>query len=169
MHLRRTAWAAFILGGAVSGCVSDSKPKASPAPWGATPGTLAPSAQNFVDTDGDRYRDTTTAVVYVYADSGYPISMKADGTFEFKIETPGGKTLAVWTFDRKQTRSALRELAPGPGFVFSLSLLDLGSDRIEESEANLQVTFTPVDGKAIRRRLSAPLLIGPLSRSALAP
>jgi len=158
-----TAALATILAGCVSGGA-----KAPATPASVAPAKLAPIAGDFTDTDANRYRDSTRVIVYVYAESDrYPIPMKPEGSFEFRLENPDGKTIATWTFDRDKTRAAAHQLAPGPGFVFDLSLLDLGSDRIEDSEAELLVTFKPVDGPVLRARPSAPLLVGPLSPRAV--
>jgi hypothetical protein len=149
---------------ASAGCVS-TNPSAPATPSNIKPAKLVPIAGDFEDTDANRYRDTTRVVVYLYADSEkYPLSMRADGSFQFRLENPAGQTIATWNFDRERTRKSLRQLPPGPGFVFDLSLLDLGTDKIQDSEAELIVTFTPVDGPVLRARPTAPLLIGPLSK-----
>jgi hypothetical protein len=151
--------------GAGSGCVSSKPAAAHATPSSIAPAKIAPVAGDFTDTDANRYRDTTRVIVYIYADSDkYPIPMKPEGSFQFRLENPQGKTIATWNFDRAKTAKAARQLAPGPGFVFDLSLLDLGTDKIEDSEAELLITFTPADGPVLRARPSAPLLVGPLSR-----
>ncbi|MEX2217315.1 MAG: hypothetical protein WD749_01030 [Phycisphaerales bacterium] len=163
--------AAALAGGLLlAGCVSDYGPRAPRTPASAAPDTLVPIASDFVDTDQNRFRDTTRVVVYVYADSGrYPIPVAADGAFEFRIENPAGERVAAWVFDREQTRAAMRQLAPGPGFVFELSLLAPGSggDRVADSEGQLSVLFTPSHGSPISARPTAPLLIGALAPTAL--
>lgn len=148
-----------------AGCVTEGPAKPAQAPGSARVGVLVPIAGDFADTDANRYRDTTRVVVYLYADSArYPLPMAPPGSFEFKLENAAGKQLALWTFDQARTRAAKRELSPGPGFVFDLNLLSLGSDRIADTEGDLTVTFTPVEGKPVRAKPSAPLLVGPLSR-----
>jgi hypothetical protein len=93
--------------------------------------------------------------------------MHARGSFEFRLEGRSGKQIGRWVFDEKQTEAALRQLAPGPGFVFQLSLTKIGVEQASEREAEILCTFTPVGGTPIRARPSAPLLIGPLSRDGL--
>jgi len=162
--VQATLTAAFAL--AASGCATASKPKQ--APDNATPGMIALTAGDFQDTDANRLRDTTTVAAYIYAASGaYPIPMHARGSFEFRLEGRSGKQIGRWVFDVKQTEAALRQLAPGPGFVFQLSLTKIGVEQASEREAEILCTFTPVGGTPIRARPSAPLLIGPLSRDGL--
>src|ERR1043165_2151281 len=136
----------------LAGCVSDQAPRAQSTPDSARPNDVVLVVPSFEDTDGNHYRDRTRLVAYIYAESTrYPISMKADGEFEFKLENGAGKTLATWHFDRYQTREAMRKLAPGPAYVFDLSLLDVGTDRLADTEADLLATFTPFKGDPIPR------------------
>ena len=148
----------------IGGCVSDDRARAAATPNSATPRVLTTVTSSFADTDGDRYRDATRAVVYVFADPSYPVPMRAEGEFDFILESPGGKRFTQWHFDRLQTRAALRQLAPGPGFVFDLAIDPARS--IDEPEAELRVTFTPVKGEPIHGQPKAALLVGPLSRQA---
>lgn len=149
---------------AAAGCASQT-PHAKQTPDDVKPGMIALTAADFQDTDANRWRDTTTVAAYIYAASGaYPLPMRVRGTFEFRLEGKGGKNLGRWVFDERQTEAALRQLAPGPGFVFQLSLAKLGAEQTQEREAEILCTFTPVGGTPIRARPSAPLLIGPMNR-----
>ena len=148
-----------------AGCVTEGKAKPAAAPASMEVGALVPIAGDFADTDANHYRDTTRVVVYLYADSNrYPLPIAPAGSFEFRLENAAGKQVALWTFDQAMAKAARRKLSPGPGFVFDLSLLKLGSDRLSDTEGELVVTFTPVRGKPVRSKPSAPLLIGPLTR-----
>ena len=130
-------------------------------PSDAAPAIVSLNVADFVDTDQNRYRDTTTIVAYVYA-AGYPIPVHARGSFDFELQTSKGETLKKWSFDEKRTAAAMRQMAPGPGFVFELSLR--GEDRLERSEAEVLCTFRPLNGTAILARPSAPVAIGPVTR-----
>lgn len=163
----RLSWLFVIAGLCIAGCVADKGRTASATPDTAMPRVLSTVASDFVDTDGDRYRDSTEVVVYVFADTGrYPIPMRADGEFDFDLQDASGKSLHHWRFDRDKTRDALRQRAPGPGFVFELKLPK--ARQIETPEGELVVTFTPSarGSEPIRGKPTAALLIGPKSRSA---
>jgi hypothetical protein len=58
----------------------------------------------------------------------------------------------------------MRNLAPGPGFVFKLNLNEVATDQLQEREAEILCVFTPVNGAPIRARPSAPLLVGSVAR-----
>jgi hypothetical protein len=146
---------------AVAGCVDQRTGDAPrPTPSSATPGLIALTVADLSDTDNNGYRDTTTAAVYLHA-QGYPIPMKATGRFEFRLEALDGATLARWNFDEAQTAAALYDLAPGPGFIFDLSLLRLGSDKLDAREGVLVCTFHPVRGEPLRSRPSGTIILGP--------
>jgi len=134
---------------------------ANPTPSSAVPGLVAFTVSDFTDTDSNGYRDRTNAAVYLYA-SGYPIPVRTKGAAEFQLLSRDGRLLARWQFNEAQTAASQYDLAPGPGFIFELSLLSLGSDRLEATEGELICIFTPTNGRAIRARPSGPVQIGPL-------
>lgn len=155
---------------ALSGCVDNGStnvvPRPAPAPQtpsSARPGAISATVGNFNDTNNNGYRDTATAVAYVVA-PGYAIPMKAKGSFEFRLETRDGQLISRWVFDENQTAQALQTLAPGPGYVFDLSLLALGSDAVTQTEGVVLCTFTPAGGEPIRAKPCGPVLVGPMSR-----
>jgi hypothetical protein len=151
----------------LSGCGASTQQAGSRPPDSATPGVLAMTATDFFDTDGNKFRDTSTLVVYIFAESAsYQLPMRAEGAFEFRLETSEGQPIARWQFDRRQTEMSRRDLAPGPGFVFELSLLNSGTDRIAAPSAELIATFIPADGgQPLQGRTQSPLLVGSLGRS----
>jgi hypothetical protein len=155
----------------LAGCSAAPHGSASRPPNDAEPGVLAITATDFIDTDGNKYRDTSTVVVYVFPESAeYHLPMRAQGSFEFFLEDPSGGVLTTWRFVEGQTIAARRDLAPGPGFVFDLSLLERGTDRFNIPEAELVSVFTPSDGgKPLRSRTQSPLLVGSVGRSGGVP
>ncbi len=139
---------------------SDQDKAVKHSPSDAVPNAVALSVGDFVDTDQNRYRDSTNVTAYVHS-IAYPIPLAARGTFEFELQSSNGEVLHRWTFDQKQTAAALREMAPGPGFVFTLSLV--GADKIDLTEGEVVCTFRPLSGEPIRARPS-PIAIGPVTR-----
>src|ERR1043165_2813170 len=132
------AMSALILS-ILAGCVAEQRRPAE-TPDEAKPVKIVPAASgSFVDTDGNRYRDSSTVVVYVLADSTrYAIPMKARGAFNIRLEDRTGLTLGEWSFDKAQTAACLRSMPPGPGFVFDLDLRRSSAaghtDRIDRGE-----------------------------------
>jgi len=127
------------------------------------PGRLALAVSGeFADTDANGYRDTTPVVAYIFADSlQYTIPLRARGTFRFELADPAtGATLASWTFDEHATSAALRDLAVGPGFIFELSLLAQGGDRLDAREASVVATFEPARAGHPLKAISPPVIIG---------
>lgn len=156
----------------ISGCIADNSPRTPQTPTDARPGKLVPATSgSFQDTNGNQYRDTSTLVVYVLADaSKYPLPMKAKGRFEVRLEDSAGGMIASWSFTKEQTAAAVRDLPPGPGFVFELDLRKSAatgySDQINKGEASMLITFKPeAGGEPIVARTSSPILIGPIERS----
>jgi hypothetical protein len=151
----------FILLLALAAC-ADSHKSTRATPSDAVPGAVALSVGDFADTDQNRYRDTTSITAYVYS-LQYPIPLAAKGSFEFELQSVRGEVLHRWSFDQRQSAAALRDMAPGPGFVFNLSLV--GGDRIEATDGEIVCTFRPVSGTPVHARPTAPIAIGPILRS----
>lgn len=146
----------------LAGCVSEGGPRdPGPQPAGAVPRAVTLIAPNFVDTNENQYRDSTSLVVYLFT-PGYAVPVTAAGSFQFRLlDRAARSTLATWDYPPEQVAAALRKLGPGPGYVFTLSLLDKGGDAIDLPDAKLFCTFQPAGGgEPIRTESSAPLLIG---------
>lgn len=171
-HRRSTTFLAcsFLAPVLLAGCVTDGPTRPRSQPSGVQPAKLITAADGaFTDTDANRYRDSSAVVVYVMGDSpGYHLPIRVPGQFTIRLESPRGQLIAEWPFGVAQTEAALRNLPPGPGYVFELDLRKSqvrgGTDIIDESEADLVAIFTTDAGNTIRARTSAPILIGPVSR-----
>jgi hypothetical protein len=146
----------------LGGCVTEGGPRpAGRPPSGIKPESMVVLAPNLVDTNENSYRDTTPVVVYVFGDRpGYAAPIEIAGSFEFKLMDRSGGLVGAWAYTPEQTAQALRRLSPGPGYVFTLNLLDHGTDVTEVREADLVCTFTPRGADPIKARSSAPLLVG---------
>lgn len=130
------------------GCVSEGPGKRSvqSAPVGTSPTALQMWVRTPVpDTDGNGFPDTFPVTVYLFAD-GYPLSLEVPGTFRFELFSSEGKLARVWTIESKEAKDAVRRAGPGPAYVFALSLLDSGSDRVRRQTVDLSAVFTPDAG-----------------------
>ena len=146
---RRSALALVVAASTLlTGCVSD---KPAPHSVKAAPTGTAPTAlQMWVrtpvpDTDGNGFPDTLPVTVYLFAE-GYPLSVETAGTFRFELYSAEGKLARVWTIDPAQAKKSVRQAGPGPAYVFALSLLDSGSDRVRRQTVDLSAVFTPESG-----------------------
>lgn len=164
---RRPRWTALALSGLVAvgmaGCVaSDGRAERPPprTPVGTTPDTLLISAGVPLDSDANGFADTIPAVAYLFAEAGaYPLPMWSPGTFVFRLHAPDGRLLAEWTLPPEEVAEQRANLPPGPGYVFSLRLLDVGTDRLDVPTADLTATFKPTEGAPVASRGAASLLL----------
>ncbi len=151
-----------------SGCVADngggrgSRASQRPPADARAERVVPVVSGQFVDTDGNAYRDTNQVIVYVFTGGGYAIPIEADGAFEFTLTDRAGRPIRRWTFTRDEAAQRRARLPAGPGFVFTLSLLSgEGGDTVSEGEADLFGVFTPLSGDLpIRFRTSAAVVIG---------
>ncbi len=129
------------------------------------PAVVALSANNFEDTDGNRYRDSANVTVFIFSDSPrHPVAMEMLGEFDLTLTDATGTLLARWHFTAEQAERARGRFGPGPGFLFVLSLNDRGTDKMETHEAQLSCVFTPPDGPPIQARSKASVLVGPAAQ-----
>ncbi len=129
----------------LTGCVTEGK---QPRNVAAQPAETIPTTlQMWVrtplpDTDGNGFPDTLPVTVYLFVE-GYPLSLDVPGTFRFELLSAEGKLARAWTFDEAQCKAAIRRAGPGPAYVFALSVLGDGSDRVRRQSVDLTATFTP--------------------------
>jgi hypothetical protein len=156
----RHSLAIVLIAALLAGC-SSGQPQPARTPSTAKPGLVSLTAANFLDTDQNRYADRATVMVFLFPESTqYELPMHAAGEFLFRLETPEGAPIREWRFDQQQTAAAARQLGPGPGYVFELSLLENGTDRVEGSEGLLVGRFTPAAGQPVGTRSGSPVVIG---------
>jgi hypothetical protein len=151
----------------MASCVTEGPPAppaprpSPPQPADARPDHLVTTAPQVPeDTDRNGYYDQFTVTVYLF-DSRYATPIDVPGTFEFRLSAPDGRELARWAFDESRTRAALRRFMVGPGYQFSLNLLDAGGDRLPLTEALLCPEFRPAGGEAVVPRGGVTVMVGP--------
>jgi len=149
-------WGVLVACGALvaaaAGCVSDEPERRAirSQPTDIAPDTLWLGAKPFADSDSNGYLDTVDLTVYLFSDQYPEASLYVPGAFEFALVTKDAKELARWAFDSAAAREHAKRLAPGPCYLFSLSLLEKGSDEFDPQTANLTAAFIPQAGKPVK-------------------
>jgi hypothetical protein len=144
------AWAALLVG-----CVSDEpQKKLGPQPANVQPSRLGVWATLPEDTDSNGYLDTVDVTVYVSSDA-YAAPIAVPGSFEFKLIGKSGKDLAKWDIPEAKAAQAMRRMGVGPGYIFRLSVLEAGNDRVEAQAVNLAAEFRPKTGEPVHAPLTA--------------
>lgn len=150
--------ATFLVLAALGGCVSaerkDQKPPVQPSS-GLTPTSLFVSVSHPEDTNNNAYLDTIRATVYVFSEQFPQASIYLPGSFEFALVNKDNKRLVEWTITEGAAKALVRKAPPGPGYFFSLSILDRGSDQLPSEVVNLEAVFKYGDGKELRGRPTA--------------
>lgn len=150
---------------AAAGCVTEGPRPAPPPqplpaqPRGITPDRIVRAVGLPEDTDRNGYSDLIPVTVYLFATT-HPAPLQVPGRFIFELRDDQNRTLARWSFDEAQTQAASRLFLVGPGYIFRLSLIDLGIDRLPVSEPRLFVTFIPREGPAVEPRVGTTILMG---------
>lgn len=160
--------AGVIAAAVVGGCVADGpQPPPAPRPVPAQPSgvrvdrLLTAASQVPEDTDRNGYYDQINVTVYLF-DNAYPDApIQVPGTFAFRLTDAKGKKIAEWAMDEAKTQEARRRFMVGPGYLFTLNLLDVGTDKLPAGEGQLNASFTPTGGTPIQPRGGTTILIGP--------
>jgi hypothetical protein len=103
------------------------------------------------DTSGNGYPDLILVTVALFS-LPHPISIHADGVFEFALyergraRDPNAAPLAEWRMEGEAVRQAHAVAGYGPCYQFGLSLHDAGGDVFPLTSADLRCTFHPADG-----------------------
>lgn len=137
----------------LTACVTDGPPTAqSPPPLPPPSSDVQPvaidlSASRFAqDSDKNGYADSITLSVFLFNIEKYPASLAAHGRFVFELLDESGKRLCDWSMSDAQVEAARRDLLPGPGYAFRISMRDCGSDEIEKTDAQLNCMYIPAAG-----------------------
>lgn len=166
LNPRLLAAAAAMIAGAVlaGGCQSQPKrgPK-RPQPPAIQATQLLPSVKFFEDTDGNGFLDTVEVTLYVFSEQYPDASVFIPGGFEFKLTGREGRVLREWKLNEEQARAAVRRGPVGPGYIFRLSLLDGGTDKLDEASAELFASFVPAGSPPVKS-VSTTVRIGRTGR-----
>lgn len=151
------------------GCVPDGpqppprpRPIAVPQPSGMSAKTLVLTADQVPsDSSGNGYADTFQVIIYIFGDRNrHELPIHVDGTMIFELTAASGETLARWSLDEQQVRDGQFEALVGPGYGFTLNILDVATDRTENRLADLRAVFIPVQGQPIETRGAATIRVG---------
>lgn len=154
---------ACVVLSACAGTTTGSKPLPQ-QPTDVVPSRMTISAALPQDTDLNGYPDIIDLTIFVF-DDRYPIPLDVPGTFTFKLSgAKEGKLLREWEIPPDKAMAARRRMPAGPGYVFSLSLLENGGDRVEAQHADLTAEFTPVKGSLVKMRGGSTLRLGKLTQ-----
>lgn len=152
----------LLIGCAGSGGQTRRAP--SPPPDNAVPTDVLPFVGFMEDADGNGYRDTIVVTIHLFARNYADASIYAQGSFDFKLVAKSGKTLREWSLPPDVVAGLAKRMPAGPAYFVRLSLLDnAGSDRVDESTADLSITFTSPNGQTARAT-AAGIAIGKVSR-----
>lgn len=156
--------------GCQSGSGNPSRPTAADAPVGPVHYTsLVVTGGEFYDTDGNGYRDSTEAGLYLFSES-------VDRRGPVAVRSPGGSVLirllddqnnpiAEWSFTAQQLEDHYDPstwLGPGyPGLLLDINAV--ASDRVARTTGLLTCVYITPQGKKIPSRGPAVVAIGPIS------
>ncbi|MCC6229681.1 MAG: hypothetical protein IT432_10680 [Phycisphaerales bacterium] len=133
-------------------------------PSEVVPSRMTISAALPQDTDLNGYPDMIDLTIFVF-DDRYPIPLDVPGTFTFKLSgAKEGRLLREWAIPPDKVVAARRRMPAGPGYVFSLSLLDNGGDHIEAQHADLTAEYMPLKGPVVKMRGGSTLRLGKLTQ-----
>ncbi len=148
----------LVVAALLGGCVNAEKPAQSPPRQpasGLTPTSLFVSVSHPEDSNNNTYLDTVRATVYVFSEQFPQASIYLPGSFEFALVSKENKRLVEWTISEEAAKALVRKAPPGPGYFFSLSVLDRGTDQLPSEVVNLEAVFKYGDGKELRGRPTA--------------
>lgn len=130
-----------VSAGGTSPAANREKKARPPRPSNLHAEVILISAGVPTDSDANGFVDTVPVVVYLFGDvNRYPLPIKEDGEFAFRITTRDGTRIGQWVFSEEQSENASQEMAPGPGYAFGLRLRE-GVDRMPRVEALVSGRF----------------------------
>jgi hypothetical protein len=132
-----------------------------PAPRSAPTPPASARADRMVFTVGSKPDDTNNngfpdgiQVSVALFSSQHPTALRQDGTFAFTMYRQGefgaaeAKPMYEWKLSKEQVLNGQTQTYVGPSYLFQVSLLDMGTDRLPLERADLVCRFEPSDGSA---------------------
>ena len=150
----------------LAGCASDTKgSKPVPTqPNDVVASRMSISAALPQDTDLNGYPDTIDMTSFVF-DDRYPIPIDVPGAFTFKLSGgKDGRLIRQWDLPPEKVAAGRRRMPAGPGYVFSLSMVENGGDKIEAQHVDLTADFAPINGPMVKMRGGSTLRLGKLTQ-----
>lgn len=161
-----TAFAAACGVTMMLGCAGDtvgSKPVPT-QPVDVVASRMSISAALPQDTDLNGYPDTIDMTIFVF-DDRYPIPIDVPGAFTFKLSGgKDGRVIRQWGLPPEKVAAGRRRMPAGPGYVFSLSMVENGGDKIEAQHVDLTADFAPINGPMVKMRGGSTLRLGKLTQ-----
>jgi hypothetical protein len=143
-------------------------PRAAPTP----PPSLRADRMVFTvgskpdDTNNNGFPDQIKASVALFS-SQHPTAIRQDGAFVFEMYPQGQfgadgvRPLAHWRIEGEALKQFETVMLAGPSYMFQLSLLERGTDRLPLERADLVCIFEPADGSpAVRSQGVRTIQIG---------
>lgn len=162
---------AGVLPGCRSGSGNPQRPTPSDSPIGPVHYTsLVVTGGEFYDTDGNGYRDSTEAGLYLFSESvdrRGPVAVRSPGgSVRIRLLDDQNATIAEWSFTAEQLEEHYDPatwLGPGyPGLLLDINAV--ASDRVAPTTGFLTCVYVTPDGKRIPSRGPAVVAIGPITR-----
>ena len=107
-----------------------------------------------IDGDGNTFPDLIPIETRLWADLRYA-SLEADGAFVFTLYRrgeagrDGAEPIAEWRIEGEAVAAGRAPSPVGVRYLFRLSLLETGTDRLPPTHADLRGRFEPADGGPI--------------------
>lgn len=156
---------------ALTGCVADGPqppprptPRAVEQPSGLVPERIVLNVEPVpLDTDENGYYDSFVATVHLFADeTRYPVPFHADGTLTMTLSDSRSEIVAQWVFSPEEMLRLRAASATGLlGYIITLNINDVATDRVPGRRAALTCRFDPSSGApSALSRGSATVRIG---------
>jgi hypothetical protein len=145
-----------ILALAMGSCVSEGpEPRPEPVrtihqPEGLVVDKVVLGVENPPDdTDRNGYFDTYRVIITLYDDIRYRGSVYMPGSFRVRIRAQDNHDIAVWEISAEQAARAWGMSGALPAYVFRLNMRDVGTDKVDLTEALIGCSFTPTGGSTV--------------------
>lgn len=103
------------------------------------------------DTNNNGFPDMIRVSIALFS-SQHPTALRQSGAFVFTLHrkgqagSPGETPMVEWRLEGDAVKQAESQMLAGPCYIFQLSLLDRGTDRLPLEQADLVCEFIPADG-----------------------